>query len=83
MALPTYPTEMSPRPQSQTAPDLPVPTPDEVEELRALYRSKFGVELNPETALELLTSLVGFFYLTHYPAPNDPIRPLREKEPGR
>lgn len=50
------------RPLPQTAPDLPIP--DVVEELRALYRSKLGVELNPEIALELLTSLVGFFYLT-------------------
>ena len=81
MDIHTHRTVM-PHSLHDTAPDLPVPNSDEVEEFRSLYRAKMGVELDAETALGLLTSLVGFFYLTHYDTVYDPLRPLRPQEPG-
>lgn len=45
---------------------LPTPNEQEVEELRALYKSQTGVELTRQRAHELGTMLLHIFYIKHY-----------------
>ena len=51
-------------PLSQTALLLPVPDEEDVAGFTALYRKRYGVELEPEIAHEILGSLMRFLYLT-------------------
>jgi hypothetical protein len=58
---------------------LPIPNAEEVEAMRALYASRFGVDLTPQEAFEALSNIVHFIYLTEY---YDPLHPLRPKKSG-
>jgi len=42
---------------------LPVPSPQEVETFKQLYRRRFGVELTPAEALEVSTRFLQLYFL--------------------
>jgi len=46
---------------------LPIPNSQEVEAFKTLYSKEFGVDLNPQEALEVATCTLQLFYLKHYP----------------
>ncbi len=46
--------------------NLPVPTPQEVQEFATLYKRKFGVVLGEKEAWEAATTTLQLFYLGTY-----------------
>jgi len=46
--------------------NLPTPTPQEVEEFRALYKAEFGVMLSEQEAWDIATRALQLFYICTY-----------------
>jgi len=47
--------------------NLPVPTPEQIQQFRALYQSDFGVELTQEEARDKLIGLIHIAYVIYSP----------------
>lgn len=56
-------------------------SPEQLDKFRAIYRSKFGIELTPQEALEKATQLLRLMQITYQPiteADHDRVRTRRE-----
>lgn len=49
---------------------LPLPTPEEIEEFKLLYKARFGVELTHEEAGDACARLIKYIFLTRYALPH-------------